>query len=382
MPNTITPYDPIFYAANALSILKKKLGMAARVYRGYDKAPQQLGSVIQIRRPSTFIAQNAPSSAQELAPSTVSITLDQWKEVKFELTDKELNYTGERIIAEHIDPAAHALADAIDDALVTLYRKVPWATDVTVASASVADITAARKVLFNNKVPMDDLHLMVDGNLEAAFLGLQAFSQFQGAGQVGVETQMRGTLGTKFGFEVFANQNVRVHTSATVADLAGTVVGAHSAGATSLAVTALSANAALKAGDIVKIAGQTQQYAIQADVTLGASGDGTLTIHPSLASSLSGGEVVTVELSGGSGGTKTQNLAFHRNAFALAMAPLTTLPSRLGAMVETVYDDVTNLALRSRMFYDGNNSKVYVALDVLYGVAVLDANLAVRLRAA
>ena len=30
------------------------------------------------------------------------------------------------------------------------------------------------------------------------------------------------------------------------------------------------------------------------------------------------------------------------------------------------------------MYYDGANSKVGVALDVLYGVSVLDANMATR----
>jgi hypothetical protein len=30
------------------------------------------------------------------------------------------------------------------------------------------------------------------------------------------------------------------------------------------------------------------------------------------------------------------------------------------------------------MWYDGNNAKVMVGLDILYGVKTLDANLAVR----
>ena len=62
------------------------------------------------------------------------------------------------------------------------------------------------------------------------------------------------------------------------------------------------------------------------------------------------------------------------------MAPLSTLGREVsGAKMETVVDPVTRLALRSRMFYDGTNSKVIIALDVLYGVAVLRPNLIVRL---
>jgi hypothetical protein len=39
---------------------------------------------------------------------------------------------------------------------------------------------------------------------------------------------------------------------------------------------------------------------------------------------------------------------------------------------------VTGLSVRARRFYDGNNSKLFMALDVLYGVKTLDPNLAVR----
>ncbi len=72
---------------------------------------------------------------------------------------------------------------------------------------------------------------------------------------------------------------------------------------------------------------------------------------------------------------------FHRNAFALATAPLIDAPLRqLGVKVETIPDPKTNIALRSRVFYEGNQSAIYVALDVLYGFKCLDPNLAVRLR--
>lgn len=384
MANTINPYDPIFYANEALIQLEKSLGMAARIHRGYDKDAQTPGSTIQIRRPGTFTAQDAPSSAQDLTPTSLQIKLDYWREVKFALTDKELNTAGERIITDHIRPAAVAIADDIDQKLSALYKDVPWATDVTVSTAAVADILAARKTLFNNKVPMSDLHGMIDGNLEAAFLGLQAFSQFQGAGETGVNTQLRGTLGTKFGIEWFANQNTPTHTSATVADLAGAVNNGagYAKGDTVIAVDGFAVSAALKAGDIVIITGDPQQYTLAADVTLDGTGAGSLTLSQGLAQAVLDNAVVTVQLSGGSGTTKTQNIVFHRNAFALAMAPLSTMARELGARVETVVDPITGLAIRSRVFYEGNNSKVFVALDVLYGIKTLDPNLAVRMRAA
>src|SRR5437763_1903914 len=124
--NVLSVYDPLFYAQEAIIQLHKALGMAQRVHRGYDKSPQQKGSTIEISRPSTFTAQDAPSADQAISASSVAIVLDHWKEVKFSLTDKELTFTTEKIISDHIQPAAYALADDIDQKLVALYKFVPW----------------------------------------------------------------------------------------------------------------------------------------------------------------------------------------------------------------------------------------------------------------
>jgi hypothetical protein len=99
-------------------------------------------------------------------------------------------------------------------------------------------------------------------------------------------------------------------------------------------------------------------------------------IFPKLVQAYSNGAVINLSLV-----NHVQNLAFHRNFAALAMAPLTTIGREIGgARIETVIDEDTGLALRSRMYYVGDSSRVYVALDVLYGLDVLDPNLAVVMR--
>jgi len=379
MSNTLGNYDPIFYAQEALIALNKALGMAGRVHRGYDPNPQQKGSVINITRPSVFEATNVNTSTggttQELTPENVSITLDTWKEVKFGLTDKELSFTKEKIITDHITPAAYALADAIDLSLVGLYKKIPWKEAIS-ATPAVTDITGVRKTLFNNRVPMNDLHFMVDGSVEAGLLALSAFATADGAGQVGVDTQLRGSLGTRYGFEFFANQNTPAHTSGTMADTAGALNADADKGATSIVIKSLTNTETLKAGDIIKITGDAQQYVVTADYTINNAT--TVAIYPALAKKNLADALVTVILPSGTGATKNQCLAFHRHAFALAMAPLSDMGGRLGAQIATVADPVTNLSIRSRLWYEGNTSTVKVALDALWGVQVLNPNLAVR----
>ena len=379
MSNTLGNYDPIFYAQEALIALNKALGMAGRVHRGYDPNPQQKGSVINITRPSVFEATEVNTSTggttQAVTPENVSITLDTWKEVKFGLTDKELTFTKEKIITDHITPAAYALADAIDLSLVGLYKKIPWKESIS-GTPVVADITGLRKALFNNRVPMNDLHFMVDGSVEAGLLALSAFATADGAGQVGVDTQLRGSLGTRYGFEFFANQNTPAHTSGTMADTEGALNADAEAGAVEIVIKSLTDTQTLKAGDIIKITGDAQQYVVTGDKTI--SGATTVGIYPALAQKNLADAVVTVVLPSGTGATKNQCLAFHRHAFALAMAPLSDMGGRLGAQIATVADPVTNLSIRSRLWYEGNTSTVKVALDALWGVQVLNPNLAVR----
>jgi len=379
MSNTLGNYDPIFYAQEALIALNKALGMAGRVHRGYDPNPQQKGSVINITRPSVFEATEVNTSTggttQELTPENVSITLDTWKEVKFGLTDKELSFTKEKIITDHITPAAYALADAIDLSLVGLYKKIPWKEAIS-STPVVTDITGVRRALFNNRVPMNDLHFMVDGDVEAGLLALSAFATADGAGQAGVDTQLRGSLGTRYGFEFFANQNTPAHTSGTMADTAGALNADADKGATSIVIKSLTDTQTLKVGDIIKITGDAQQYVVTGDKTISSAT--TVGIYPALAKKSLADAVVTVILPSGTGATKNQCLAFHRHAFALAMAPLSDMGGRLGAQIATVADPVTNLSIRSRLWYEGNTSTVKVALDALWGVQVLNPNLAVR----
>jgi hypothetical protein len=376
MANNLNLYDPLFYANEGLIQLEKALGMAGRVHRGHDKDPQQKGSTIKISKPGTFTAQDAPSVAQDLNPDATEIKLDKWKEVKFKLTDKELTFTTEKIIEDHIRPAAVALADNIDQALNALYADVPWYHDAQ-ATPDHKDIVDINTVLFNNNVPMDEsmLHLEINGAMYGAFLKDPVFSQAHTAADGGA-AQMRGTLGRKFGFEIFRNQNVKSHTPGVAADATGALTGAVANGATTLGFDAVTLSGTFKKGDSFVIAGDSQRYVFSADATAdGAGVVAAATFFPPAVKAYADNDVITISLD-----THVANLAFHRNAFALAMAPLTDIGRNLGARIETVVDPITNLALRARMYYVGDDSEVKVALDVLYGVKTLDPNLAARLR--
>jgi len=392
MANYTTPYDPTFYAQEGLTVLDNALGMARRVYHGYDDERKsfELGSTIQIRKPGTLSTQaGGTGTASDLNPNYITIDLNTWREVKFGLTDQELAYTSEKIIQEHISPSMYALANYIETSLTGLYASVPWSYDLA-SSLTAADIINTRKVLRDNAGPLVDtdmVHFGIDSTLEAGFLNLGIF---HGASTVGDNAAqqaaaLRGHLGTRFGVEHFVQQTMSSHTSGTVISATTDVVGALAATAairaTSISVSGLSGTETLVAGDSFVITGNSQRYSVAANVTL-SGGAGTVTCYPALVQAYNSGTVVTFEtISATNYADKYYyNIMFHRNAFAVAMAPLPETGNGVGARIATVTDPRTGLSLRSRVAYNDTSAKVLVTLDVLYGVKCLDPNLAVIAR--
>lgn len=396
MVNVLGNYNPTFFANEALIQLFKALGMAGRVHRGAEEdrnsSGRELGDTINIRRPSHFTAEThvpgAGSSDQDVVGQNVQILLNNHQEVKFALTDREIAYTSERIIDEHIKPAAYALADKIDNDLHELGATVGPKVTLT-GTVGANFITNPRAVLRKNEAPMDEnIHYLVDTGMENAFLQLGIFHEAQiTGGGANTETLLNGSLGRRFGVEVFATQNADV----TVAALTGTITDSGAGGDPLLTATAATAanlfsmavengttSETAKVGDTFTIAGDDTVYTVTADLTL-SSGAGTVSFYPGLRRNVAISSVVTFDLT-----TATQeashlrNLMFHRNAFALAFAPLPMTGDGRGAQIDTITDPISGLSVRARMFYDGDTATNKIALDALYGTQVLDGQLAVR----
>lgn len=378
--NTLGNYNETFFAQEALIQLEKVLGMAGRVHRGYSSESKARGDTIAIRRPSTFTSTAMPSSQSDLDTESVDIKLDKWEGVVFGLTDKDLSLSADQIITDHIRPAAYAIADKVDQTMAALYIDIPWVLAQT-ATPVLTDIAAVRKVMMDNRVPLGDpamLHGMIDSATELAYL-----TDLAKTGNIR-ETQgpalRDGSLGRLFGYDVFANQNTPVHTSGVAADAIGAVdfgsgtTAVYPKGTTAIHIDSITSGGTLLKGDTFVFAGHSQRYVLTANA-VESSGDADITFSPPLKQAIDENEVVTFTLTGAS---KSQNLFWHRNAFALATAPLTDMGNQLGARISVVADPITNLSLRSRLWYDGDNAKVMVGLDILYGVKTLDQNLAVR----
>src|SRR5690606_15417291 len=67
------------------------------------------------------------------------------------------------------------------------------------------------------------------------------------------------------------------------------------------------------------------------------------------------------------------NLAFHRNAIALVVRPLK--PPRPRSGVESGVENFNGLSIRTVISYDPERQGTMVTVDMLAGIAVLDATL-------
>ncbi len=402
MANVLGNYNPEFYANQALTQLFKALGMAGRVHRGAEEerngVGNQKGSVINLKRPTQFTAQThvpgTGTTAQDVVGENVQIVLNNHQEVKYKLSDRELAYTTEQIITDHVTPAAYALADKIDADLHLLGAKVgPKAFISGVASSTF--ITGPRKVLRNNEVPLDgNIHYLIDSGLEAAFLDLGIFHEARITGAGANEAAlMNGSLGQRFGVEVFATQNADQPVSAlTSTGTASTGAGdevlavnnaaGYDANVSTMVLDGGTVTETFQIGDTFTVAGDPTVYILTANMTL-AAGAGSVSFYPALRRNVIDNAVVTfANLNVIEEAANIRNLMFHKNAFALAFAPLPMTGDGTGAQIATVTDPISGLSVRARMFYDGNVATNYVALDALYGTQVLNGQMATRVHRA
>lgn len=387
MANTFSSVvDSIF--AKSLMPLRENSIMARLVRTDFRNEVAQRGQVITIPKPTaataeTYTPAQVPPAGQDSEQEVVSITLNQWKKSDMFMTDKEAREIADAdILDSQVAERVKALANDVDNYLFALYTSVygfagtagttPFASDLSAA-------TASRKVLNNQLAPNDPRRIVINPDAEANALGLRAIqdASFR-ASQRGAEDNslVTGHIGTVLGFDWYMSQNVPTHTAGTITT--GLIAKASTAQAVGLetivATTAASTGAcALLVGDVIEIAGHDQTYTLTAAATqASAATDVNLSISPPLQTALAGSEAITVKAS------HAVNLAFHRDAFGLAVRPLAPAGGFTGGNeFRSAVDPVSGLAISLEVSREYGRTKWL--WSVLYGASVLRPELAARL---
>jgi P22 coat protein - gene protein 5 len=394
MANAFGNYIPQLYANEALPHLRNSLGFAGRVLHTFEdeRTAFAKGEYINIKRPSRFTVSNAPATAEDLTEEDVQIQLAYWRETKWKASDKELTFTDPRVISDHVRPQAYSLAADVNSTMHGLYAsgvgtQYPQASP-TPSTLVVADILGARGRLHDNGVPMNDgrLHLCLDGQAETTLLGLPQFSQADGAGAAGVTTQTDGTIGKKFGVNLFSDQQagLQTYTSGSAGKAAGdsalavNLAAGYKTGLTSIVFDGGATTETIAAGDQITFAGHKAHYTAASAVTM-SSGAGTLVLSEGLVESVADNEVITILAS------ETDEtdplIMFHENAFAMVTAPIAMSSEleQMGVAVGVATDEDAGISVRTRMYAVPNSSEIHFAMDILFGVKVLNSMYACKL---
>lgn len=365
---------PSIIAKEAMMQLKNNIVMANLVHRDYsNEFVSGVGNTVTIRKPATFEAKEFDRTAgiqiQDATEGSETVVLDKLLDVSFEVTAEQLTLDIQDFSEQLLTPAMQSFANKIDQYLLGLYKDIPdyYGTAGTVPSA-VGDITNTRMVLNTNKAPFESRNLVLDPVSENSFLQIPGFYEADKVGDSGTALR-EASLGRKFGFDIFTDQNIASHTKGTLAADEGTlkVKGSVIAGVTQFVIDGTNLTGNLVVGDLLVI---SENKYVVTEGTTAAAGEIAVKVFPATTDIADDADVIII-------GSHTANLAFHKNAFALVTRPL-ALPKGLSSEQKAIinYD---GFGLRVIYDYNSQYKKDVISIDMLSGVKTLNPRLACRL---
>lgn len=416
-----TYITPTVVAKEALMQLKNSCVMGNLVYRGYESEWAKShngwkpGSSITIKAPVYARVQDgATINVVDIREEDTTMTLAYRKHVAFRLTSEEMTYSIDKFSDRIIKPAMVALGNYIDTKLLSTYKGIcnQVGTPGTTPSNYLNFALAAAR-LTDHGVPTDNRNCVVNPTCMAYISdSLKGLNNSEMASSI-VKNAYRGPLA---GFNMYESQNVNNHTTGTAAGLTTVLMDATSSeGDTTLLIdTNGSWTLTVLEGDILTVAGTNacnpvsgndlgylRQFVVSNGTLETAIGtlhvdngnDGTVMTIPGAApwniyssaatkTYLPYQTVVTlptnnqaVSVAGTASLTHPVNLAFHRDAIALAMVNL-EMPPSVSWKSSMTEDGYTVRVIRD---YDVINDYEYIRFDVLFGVKVLNPFMAVRI---
>lgn len=379
--------------------LTNNMVFGSNVHRDYKKEFVKIGDTVSIRKPVKFVAKDGATRVnQDVTETSTSITIDKRKHVSWNFSSQDLTLKIEDYSERYIKPAAIALANQIDQDVAALYPDVFNAVGTPgTTPATFAAVAGVAQRLDEQAVPRDARRLILN---PAAHWGLVA-GDLKGLFNENLVKDLvrKGYLGTIAQMDFLMDQNIQTHTCGSRTATGGTLTATATEASSTIAITGAGNAKTVKKGDVFTVAGSyavnpvsrqstgvLKQFVAAADVTLGSSGEGSITVTEKIyaaggandayanvsALPASGAAVVFV---GAASGAYPQNMGFHRNAFALVTVPL-QVPDGVAFSASETYEGVNIRVVKD---YDITNDVEIIRLDVMYGTRTIYPELAVRL---
>jgi hypothetical protein len=367
-------------AERALPLLAERTAMLPLVYRGeWDGTFAKVGDTIQIRKPTRATAIDTSGDISGAISATkdtaVEIQLSNQQGVARALTSKEMTMNVDDMERLVIAPAINAIAEKVNSDILGLYTDIPYFTGTSGSTPdALSDLANVGKVLNVNDAPQMDRALVMDFDALAKYQALDSIVEVDKSGTNAALRQ--GLLGQIYGMTLAADGQVKTHTAGGYTALADVTIAAGAAGATTISLesAAGASTATLVKGDLLSIDGY--QFVVTATTAAAVSGDiAAVSIYPALPMDFDEFTSDDVTFPDVTARAHVANLGFHRDAFALAMAPL---EAPMGGADSAVVS-YRGLSIRVVMDYAFATDKNQIRFDVLYGVKTLFPELAVRL---
>lgn len=359
---------PSIIAKEALMALENQLVFAGLVYRAYDKEFRKVGDTITVRKPATFTAEKFVRASgltiQNISEGSVSVKLDNLVDVSFELTAEQMALDIVSLSEQVIAPAMRAHAQYLDLLLAGLYVNSPYyePADGTDEATKLAEIAALQKILNDNKAPAGGRVCVLSPARHAAYIVLDPFLHAEKRGDT--DGLKNANLGRIFGMDFYMDQNIVTHTKGTITAAATATTGVTD----TKKIKLIEDTKTVVIGDIISVTGKKTYVLLEACADLTASGV-ELKCYPTCEAGLSANALTIVDTGG------ANNIAFHKNAFALVTAPL--LPPMGGA--KAAVENYKGLSCRVVYGYNMDKKVDTVSIDMLVGVKTLTEELACRL---
>ena len=429
MGHTHTLLSPTVIVKEALRLFKNNMVMGSNVYKGYEgefPGTPKVAGTVQIRKPVKFkVSKTRVRVTSTITEQYIAMTVATQAHVSWQFTMIDLTMTIEEYSERYIRKAAAALANQVDADLLGLYSDIP--NQVAESTGYVTPHTfmvmgKAMQRMDEEAAPPDDRVVVFNPAAHWSFANALSNWNFKEGGE---QSLRKGFLGRIANAEIFMDQNVKTHVvghwaTDTAAATTGRVV-VHSTAASGageglptgigVAVSqnqmilmqgfAQTTQGGLHAGDTYTIAGcyavnpmsgestgSLRQFVVTSDVPVCTTQctyvDAAVYFYPDMISTGPYKTVDTVPalgakiwVDGGPDRSYPQNLAFHRNAFALVMVPIEK-PDDVWGATET--EDGVSITLVKA--FDIDQYKETIRLDILYGVKTIYPELACRIMGA
>jgi hypothetical protein len=404
--------------------------MGQNVYMDYEKefpGMPKAGGSIQIRKPVKFkSSKTRVRVTSNITEQYITMSVATQDHVSWEFKMVDLTLSIEQYSERYIRPAVARLANDVDADLCALYKDVPnavWESTGYVTPHTFMVLGKAMQKMDEEAVPPDDRVVVFNPAAHWSFANALSNWNFKEGGEKALR---KGFLGEIANCAVFMDQNIKVH---TVGHL-GTDTSEHTSGLLMVAVSTkcttgtfggglpsgIGAGAPQNqqihvggvvadskepafAGDVFEIegvyavnpmsgesTGALRQFVITTDISIPTDITSThssvtflfqpdmLNTGPYKTVSTVPGHEANVVVRGYTNKQYPQNLAFHRDAFALAMVPI-EMPD--GVWGDRITED--GFSIRAVKAYDIDEDVETIRLDILYGVKTIYPELACRI---